>query len=422
LHYALACAERPRTYHPVTREARGIAAVCVCALHLALLAPTVGSWSSILERDFGPEAEAIEHGDRPYDDQELEYPPLSIPLIVGPALIGDGIDDYIEAFEWEMIAFDLAIVLLLALALPGDQRRVLGALGVYTVGIVALSGIVLADSIIDQAPLALARFDLVPALLVLAAVLARDRGRSAGWSALLATGAAVKAFPLLLFPALLRGERHPRRVAVAAAIPLLVALAVVVAWGDHFSSAITYQTDRALQVETIAATPFVVSNMVGAEVHSEFTNGSWNVVATGADLARAVSLAAMVCLYLVVLLAGWLRRVDWLPWATALLAAIVVLYPVLSPQFLLWLLPLSAAAYGLGRENLVLLAALVLTELALRHYDDAIGDLHADFIWRIAGRNLLLLVYLFLVCAPIIRGVDWESALDWRTWRAASST
>jgi hypothetical protein len=213
----------------------------------------------------------------------------------------------------------------------------------------------------------------------------------------------VKAFPLLLFPAFLRGERRPRRVAVAAVIPLLVALAVVIAWSDHFSSAITYQTDRALQVEAVAATPFEVANLLGAEVHSEYANGSWNVVATGADLARAVSLVAMGCGYLLVLWAGWRRRVDWLCWATALLAVIVVLYPVLSPQFLLWLLPLSAATYGLGRENLVLLAALVLTELALRHYDDAIGDLRGDFVWRLAGRNLLLLAYLFLVCAPILR-------------------
>jgi Glycosyltransferase family 87 len=400
----------------VTRHARGIAAVCVCALHFALLAPTVGSWSSILDGDFGPEAEAIEDGDRPYDDQELEYPPLSIPLIVGPALPGEGIDDYAEAFQWEMIGFDLAIVLVLALALPGDQRRVLGALGVYTVGIVALSGIVLADSLIDEAPLALGRFDLVPALLVLAAVLARERGRSAGWSALLATGAAVKAFPLLLFPALLKGERHLGRAAVAATIPLLVALAVVIAWGDHFSSAITYHTDRDLQVETIAATPFVLASEFGGEVYTVPTSGSWNLVATGTDLTRLLSLTAMVSGYLVVLLAGWWRQVDWLRWSTALLAVFVVLYPVLSPQFLLWLLPLSAAAFGLGRENLVLLGALVLTELSLRHYDDAIGDLGADFVWRIAGRNVLLLVYLVLVCAPIFRG------LGWREWLAASST
>jgi hypothetical protein len=197
---------------------------------------------------------------------------------------------------------------------------------------------------------------------------------------------------------------------------------VVLAWGDQFSSAITYHSERALQVETIAATPFVVSNMLGAEVHSEFTNGSWNVVADGADAARAVSLVLMACGYLLVLWAGWRRKVGWLQWSTALLAVLVAFYPVLSPQFLLWLLPLSAAAYGIGRENLVLIAALVLTELALRHYDDAIGDLHADFVWRVAGRNLLLLVYLWLVCWPILRGLDLRQSLDWRSWRAASST
>jgi len=396
--------------------ARAIAAVGVCALHLALLAPTVGSWSSVLEGDFAPEAEAIESGERPYEDQELEYPPLSIAPIVGPALLGEGTDDYIEAFQWEMLAFDLAIVLLLSLALPGDRRLVLSALGIYSVGIIALSGIVLDDSLIDEAPLALARFDLVPAFLVLAAVLARKADRSATWSGLLALGVAVKAFPLLLFPALVREERRPRRVAVAAAIPLLLSAAVVIAWGDDFYSAISFHTDRDLQVEAVAATPFEIANLLGAEASSEFGKGSWNLIAGGAELARALSLAAMIYAYVLVLWGGWREQTEQLRLATALLAVFVVLYPVLSPQFLLWLLPLSAAAYGLGKENLLLLAAVVLTELALRHYDDAIGDLHADFVWRIAGRNLVLIAYLCLVCGPIVRG------LGWAPWRAASST
>lgn len=392
----------------MTARARALAAIGVCALHLALLAPTVGSWSSPLVLDFQPEAEAIEDGDRPYADQDLEYPPFSIPLIVAPALTGDGLDDYLNAFQWEMLGFDLAIVLLLALGLPGNRERVWGALGVYSLGILALSGRVLPDSMIDAAPLALARFDLAPAFLVLAAVLARERGRSATWSALLSVGAAVKAFPLLLYPALLRGERRPWRVVVAAAVPLLLAAAVVIAWGDNFSSAITYQTDRALQVETVAATPFEIANLLGADVSSAFGNGSHNLVATGTEVARALSLAGLVCGYTLVLWAGWQQQVGHLRFVTALLAVIVVFYPVLSPQFLLWLLPLSAAAFGLGRENLVLLAALVMTELELRHYDDAIGDLHADFVWRLAGRNLLLLVYLGLVCWPIVRGVPWR--------------
>ena len=53
----------------------------------------------MLGTDFGPEAEAIEDGALPYGDQELEYPPLSIPVIVGPALVGEGAEAYNEDFE-----------------------------------------------------------------------------------------------------------------------------------------------------------------------------------------------------------------------------------------------------------------------------------------------------------------------------------
>jgi hypothetical protein len=390
----------------LSTRARALTAVCVCALHLALLVPELGGWSSVLQLDFGPEAEAIESGALPYRDQDLEYPPLSIPLIVGPALVTDDAGDYELAFEWEMIAFDLAVVLLLAFGLTGDRRRVWSALGVYTAGIIAVSGVVLDESVIDAVPLALARFDLVPALLVLAAVLARERARSATWSALLSAGAAVKAFPLLLYPALLRGERNVRRVVVAGAIPLAAAAAVVVLMGDEFWSAITYHADRALQIETVAATPFEIAHLLGAGAVSESSAGGFDLVASGADVARAASLILLVGGYGLVLWAGW-RRPErpggHLELATALLAVTVALSPVLSPQFLLWLLPISAAAFGLGRENVVLLIALVLTQLSLQHYAEAIDGLQAEFVWRIAARNLALVAYAFLVCAPIVR-------------------
>ena len=101
--------------------------------------------------------------------------------------------------------------------------------------------------------------------------------------------------------------------------------------------------------------------------------------------------------------AGWRARVSHLKLATALLAVIVVLSPVLSPQFLFWLLPISAAAYGFGIENLVLLAAFVLTQLMLQFYARVVVDFDPEFVWRLAGRNALLLAYLALVCAPIVR-------------------
>jgi Glycosyltransferase family 87 len=385
--------------------------------------PEIGGWSSVLVNDFGPEAEAIEDGAKPYGDQELEYPPLSIPLIVGPALTGDGIDHYIDAFQIEMLAFDLAIVLLLAFGLGADRRRVWGALAVYTLGVVAASGVVLGNSIIDTAPLALTRFDLVPALLVLAAVLARERARSVTWSALLAAGAAVKAFPLLLFPALLRGERNPARVAWAAAFVLVLSVSLVLAFGDEFGSAIDYHSGRELQVEAVAATPFDLAALAGSGVSSDYGSGSYNVVGSGTEVARALSIALLVFGYGLVLWAGW-RRPErpggHRELASALLAVAIVFSPVLSPQFLLWLLPISAAAYGLGRENAVLIGALACTHLALQHYDDAIGELGSDFVWWIAARNLLLVAYLVLVCAPILR--DGLARPTLRSWPQASST
>jgi hypothetical protein len=382
---------------------RATAAVLVCALQLAVFVPTIGDWSSVLVNDFAPQARAIKHGDLPYRDQRIEYPPLSVPVLVAPIYAGESTRDFVDGFQWEMLAFDLGIVVLIAMALPGDSRRVLSALGIYTAGAVILSGVVLDPSLIDTAPLVLARFDLVPALLVLAAVLARDRGRSASWSLLLSLGAAVKAFPLLLYPALLRGERRIGRVAVAAAIPLVLCAVAVLSLGDEFGSAISYHTDRALQVEALAASPFEIAHLLGSGAAPIPGHGGFEVAASGAGFARWLSVVLGAACYLLIAWAGWRSAVSNMRLATALLAILVVFSPVLSPQFLLWILPLSACAFGLGAENAVLLGAILLTQVALQHYDKAIDEFGPAFVWPVTGRNIALLAFTWMVCAPILR-------------------
>jgi hypothetical protein len=382
---------------------RATAAVLVCALNLALFVPTIGDWSSILVNDFAPQAKAIKDGDLPYRDQRIEYPPLSVPVLIAPAYFDDSTQGFVDGFMWEMLAFDLAIILLIALALPGDPGRVLSALGVYTVGLVALSGVVLDRSLIDYGPLALDRFDLVPTLFVLAAVLARDRGRSATWSGLLSIGVAIKAFPLFLYPALLRGERNLRRVIVAGAIPLLACAAAVIVMGDEFGSAISYHTERTLQVESLGASVFEVAHVIGASgVSTGVGHGGFEISASGATAARWVSVVIGATGYLWLVWAGWRSKATNFELVAALLAVLVVFAPVLSPQFLLWMLPVSACAYGLGRENVVLLLAIVFTQIELQHYD-GVDALTGSFVWPLAVRNLLLIVYLVMVAAPIVR-------------------
>jgi glycosyl transferase family 87 len=387
----------------VSARWRATAAVLFCSLHLVAFLPTTGDWSSILVNDFAPQAHAIRHGDLPYRDQQIEYPPLSVPVLVAPIYVRDTTNGFVDVFMWEMLAFDLVLLVLIASALPGDGRRVLSALGIYTAGVLILSGVVLSPSLIDTAPLALARFDLVPALFVLAAILARDRGRSATWSGLLSVGVGVKAFPLFLYPALLRGERNLRRVAVAGAIPLLLCAATVLVTGDEFGSAITYHTQRALQVESLGAAPFEVAHVLGSSgVATAVGHGGFEISSSGATLVRWISVGIGAILYLLLVVGGWRSRASNFELATALLAVMVVFAPVLSPQFLLWILPISACAYGLGGRNAVLLAAVVLTQVELQHYDGVVA-LRADFVWPLAARNVLLLIYLWLVAAPIVR-------------------
>ncbi len=400
---------------------RATAAVLVCALHLALFVPTIGDWSSILVNDFAPQAKAIKDGELPYRDQGIEYPPLSIPVLIAPAYVDDSTQGFVDGFMWEMLAFDLAIVVLIALALPGSGRRILEALVIYTVGLVALSGVVLDRSLIDYGPLALDRFDVVPTLFVLAAVFARDRGRSATWSGLLSIGVAIKAFPVFLYPALLRGERNLRRVILAGAIPLVLCAIAVIVTGDEFGSAITYHTERTLQVESLGASVFEVAHALGASgIATGVGHGGFEISTSGATAVRWILVVIGAVGYLWVVWAGWRSRATNLELVCALLAVIVVFAPVLSPQFLLWLLPVSACAYGFRKENVVLLLAILFTQIELQHYD-GVDSLAGSFVWPLAVRNALLLVYLALVAAPILRPASASRLVPGRTTPVAAS-
>ena len=228
--------------------------------------------------------------------------------MVGPAAVTDGLPDYRSGFEIEMLAFDLGIVALLALGVPGRPRRIWEGLGIYTVGVIAVSGVWL-DSAIEAAPLSLARFDLVVALLLLAAVLAGGAKRSILCGALLGTATAIKAFPALLFPNLLRDEPERPRAIIAGIVPIVIAAVLVIAMGDEFGSAIDYHTGRGLQIETVTATPVLASHlMFGTDAATVISAGGFDLSAPAAGLARGISIALTIVGVLVLIAEGWRRR------------------------------------------------------------------------------------------------------------------
>lgn len=394
----------------MTNRDRIIAAASVAAIHLLALGFLIGDFSGILDGVFHSQAEAILDGALPYSDRGYEYPPLSLPLVLGPGLISDSETAYREAFGWEMMAFDLTIVGLLAFFVRGDRRAVWGALIVYSVGIIGLSGAgPLPDSDIEAQPLGLARFDLVPGALVLASALARERTRSALWSFLLATAVAVKAFALVLYPSFLRDEPDLRRAALAAIPPLALAAGIVLVTGDEFGSAISYHTGRGLQIESVGATPFLVASLFGGGAHPVTEAGAFSLEASGAGFARDLCFALLALALVAVFIEGWRRRTPPLEIATAILAVTIALASVLSPQFLLWVLPVSAAAFGLRLPNLLLMATVLLTEFMLSQYS-GVESLSDSFVLAIAARNLVLLAYVGTAIAWAFRDREPEAA------------
>jgi hypothetical protein len=386
----------------MTARARAATALLVCLVHLALFVPFVSHRSQSAEGEFWGDAESLVHGGRPYADRNFEYPPLALPVLAAPLAITHDPQSYARGFSAEMIVADLAIVLMLSLGLRGGRSRVWAALGVYTAGVALLSGTAIeVRHLVQKVALPLARFDLVPAACVLVAVLARQARRSATWSFLLSLGAAIKAFPAVLFAVLIRGERHPARVALAAAVPLAAAVLLVLAIGDEFGSAIAYQSHRELQIESVGASPLLLGHLAGLHVYPHEADGSRNLLGEGTAVALTVSTALLVVGWLVVLWRTWAARVPLLEAATAMLAVTIVFAPVLSPQYLLWLLPLSAAAYGLRAPNVALIVACALTALELHLYR-GVSTLAPSFDVAVSARNAVLLAYLALTLAPIL--------------------
>ena len=225
-----------------------------------------------------------------------------------------------------------------------------------------------------------ARFDLLPGVLAGAAVLLlASRPRMAG--ALVATATAVKLWPVLAVPALVAAGRPRSAVLWAGGVTgagLLVASVTVAGWG-RLLSPLTYQAERGLQIESVAATPAMVGWLT---VPDRWTvqyaaSKAFEVTGPGVDLLLAASTLATVLYVAGLGLAGrrvWRARDDvradtvvW--WTLAAVTGFVATGKVLSPQYLLWLLPVGVAGLVVADGRVMriwvagLLAAAVLTQV-----------------------------------------------------------
>ncbi len=355
--------------------------------------------------------EAILAGQVPYRDFFIEYPPGSLPVFVPPALFSSSRAAYVSLFASEM-----ALVLVAALLLTACAARTLGRPWPLFPAAVFAAGAILLY------PVAVTRYDAVVALALAATIAlssspAFGRNSAAGAAAFVAAwaslgfGAAAKLVPALVtLPLALlagRGERTLGAVTRGAGRGFAVFFGVVAAFllpaflfgGGRFFKSFSYHADRGLQLESLGASLLLKLGYV-ERVFLEF--GAYDVQGRGVDLLSSMGLPVMgVLLILTAALAYREHREgrfgpEQLPrFAAAFVLAFLIGSKVLSPQYVIWLLPLvplsAGGVWGLGVSAVFLAVCWMTTQIFPYHYlEVSAGRSPGTDI--LLGRNLLLIV------------------------------
>jgi hypothetical protein len=271
-------------------------------------------------------------GFMPINDPMWQYPPLAAPLFYLGYQIGA---PYIGFVTLATLA-DFAIWFLLA----RSSKSTTQGLWIWTCAPLLIG------------PIFLGRFDVFPTLLVVAGLLLSTRSKLTGFLA--ALGLLLKVWPVLLLASL---RRTQLRDAFASFVPTVVISSAIAtflwpgAWGFLIS-----QRDRGLQIESVAALPYVLLNTTELDFEMASQYGAIEFVAApGAFWAKLfLSLAGLV---LLTQLAIWrfTGRLDDAPAAQVLLTVVLIAIcssRVLSPQYLIWVIGILAVIWLTNEPDL----------------------------------------------------------------------
>ena len=339
----------------------------------------------------------------PYADVPFEYPPLAAAVIAAGGLAGTDVETYRIVFGLLMLGLGaLAVVLTgrIAVATGGREREAM-----YAVAALPL--------LLGTVPRT--HYDLLPVVLLLAALLALVRLRPVTAFILIGLGAAAKGFPLVAAPVALawlagRGEWRAatRGLAVLAATVAAVAGAAIALSPEGAWRAVEYHVERPVQIESAPATALNAIEALGGEaprhVASHHSDGLLHPL-SGAASGGFLGLLALVLLVCVV--AAYRSRDVRVPVLAALCAtaAFAAFGKVLSPQFLVWVAPLAALAYA-WRLHALALAAAAAGALTLAGFPGLYFDLVARDPWPlalVAARNAALATAVALAAVWLTR-------------------
>jgi hypothetical protein len=351
----------------------------------------------------------------PYADFDLEYPPGALPVFALPSLghsgpPEDGVRaEYTKRFELEMLFCGF-----LLLGAAAFSLRAVGA-GIVRSGL-ALGAIALAPLLLG--PMVLSRFDYWPAAVTGVTMALAVSGRRRWAAVALGAAIAIKVYPAALVPLLVvdAWRARGRREAVLCA-GLVVGAALLLYVPFLFASpsgvwdSVHKQTGRPLQVETLGSALLIAAHHLfglGVSVSNGF--GSQNLASrfsgVVAKLTTLVELAALVTVWIAFGRTKDDRSEALLRYGAAAVVAFVAFGKVLSPQFMIWLVPLVALVggrRGLVAGGLLALALWLTLYWFPGRYWAFVDELKPGLTTIVLLRDLLLVAVVAVLLRPVRR-------------------
>ena len=398
----------------MARSVRGLgpalagAVACAGSWGVIGLVPTFHRWlvgDVPLYRAWGTATVA---GQLPYRDFPFDYPPGAIPPFLGPVYLRK-LAGYHGTYDgWFRV--ELLVLGLLTVAAAAWALRSLEASAMRSYAALVFVGI----AALVLGPVALSHFDIWPAFLTSLGVALLLAGRERLACAALAAGFVVKVYPVLLLPvALIALWRRRGRRGVLEGIGVTVAVAAVcvvpfaVAAPHGLWRALWREERRPLQVESLAASFWLLAHQAGHRLALVTSYGSDNIVTHGAHVAATLS-EVVVVVALLAVWAGFARgrggREEIVLACAACIAVDVAFGKVFSPQYLVWLFPLVPLVGG--RRGLWAAGTLAVAAGLTQIWEPyRYGDLQ-----RLAGLESSLVFARDLVVVALAAMLAWPAA------------
>jgi uncharacterized membrane protein len=322
---------------------------------------------------------------------------------VPPALLPE--EAYRHAFKALMALLGVGMLVVAALILVrlgAGPKRLYGALTALALAPLALG------------PVSLNTYDAWPALLVAAALCALLYDRPTLALALLGFAFTAKLYPAVLLPlfCLAAGPRNLMRplLAFVAVVAFVLGPFALIGW-DGLWESLEAQRQRSLQLESLGGAILAAADRIGLY---DATVVSSSTAALSRDLAgslpdglavatTALQAAAILAVAWLFLIRGEVTGERLLAASAATLAGFLVFSRFISPQYLVWLLPLVPLVMPpLGVAAAGLLAgAMVLGQLWFFHYREVFAL--DDVVWLVVLRDALLVALYGLLVAAVWR-------------------